>query len=132
MNYLLHNLGYDNPIDFRRIVLYTYKGRCMWLRDTRLDSLGLYDYTKWLPDIKYEQSNLERAKKSYKEAKIALAALTEERLRTYFEEELCKYEVLHNSQIVITLIMRPRLSVVPKNITLVLTSGLQFQIPRIG
>lgn len=97
MNYLLHNLGYDKPINFRYIVLSTYKSRCMWLRDDYLDNLGLYDYTKWLPDASYEQSNLEHAKKSYKEAKIALVSLTEEKLSAAYEEELRKYEVLHNS-----------------------------------
>lgn len=96
MNYLLHNLGYDQPINFRYIVLNTYKSRCMWLRDDYLDNLGLYDYTKWLPNIKYEQSNLERAKKAYKEAKLTLASLTKETLRARYAEELRKYEVLNN------------------------------------
>lgn len=97
MNYLLHNMGYDKPIDFRYIVLSTYKSRCVWLRDYYIDHLGLHDYTKWLPDIKYEQSNLKRAKKAYKEAKLKLASLTKETLRTRYTEELRKYEVLNNS-----------------------------------
>ena len=98
MNYYLHNHGYDNPIDFRRIVLQAYKNHCMWLRDDYLDHLGLYDYTKWLPDTRYEQSNLKHAKESYKKYKLELAALTNLRLKTLYEEELEKYEVLHNSQ----------------------------------
>jgi len=97
MNYLLHNLGYDQPINFRYIVLSTYKSRCMWLRDYYIDRLGLHDYTKWLPDIKYEQSNLECAKKAYKEAKLKLSSLTKEMLQDSYAEELRKYEVLHNS-----------------------------------
>lgn len=97
MNYYLHNVGYDQPIDFRRIVLQSYKSHCMWLRDDYLDHLGLYDYTKWLPDTSYEQSNLEHAKESYKKAKLELAALTNLRLKTLYEDELKKYEVLHNS-----------------------------------
>lgn len=98
MNYLLHNLGYDKPINFRYIVLSTYKSRCMWLRDDYLDNLGLYDYTKWLPDASYEQSNLKFAQQSYKEAKLKLASLTEEEPRAAYDEELRKYEVLHNSE----------------------------------
>lgn len=97
MNYYLHNVGYDNPIDFRRIVLQTYKARCVWLRDDRIDRLGLYDCTKWMPNISYEKSNLEYAKKSYKKVKLELAALTDEKLQKLYVEELCKYEVLHNS-----------------------------------
>lgn len=98
MNYLLHNLGYDKPVDFRYIVLSTYKSRCMWLRDDYINNLGLYDYTKWLPSASYEQSNLKFAQKSYKEAKLKLASLTEEELRAAYDEELSKYEVLHNSE----------------------------------
>ena len=98
MNYLLHNLGYDNPVNFRYIVLSTYKSRCMWLRDNYLDNLGLYDYTKWLPDASYEQSNLKFAQKSYKKAKLKLSSLTEKELRSAYDEELQRYEVLHNSE----------------------------------
>ena len=97
MNYYLHNNGYDNPINFRRIVLEAYKSRCMWLRDTYIDRLGLYDYTKWLPDTTYEESNLKFAKEAYKKNKLELAALTNFRLKILYEEELKKYEVLHNS-----------------------------------
>lgn len=97
MNYLLHNLGYDNPINFRYIVLSTYKNYCAWLRDDYLDRLGLYDYTKWLPNTSYEQSNLDRAKESYKKAKLELSTLTKVKLQNLYSEELCKYEVLHNS-----------------------------------
>lgn len=97
MNYLLHNIGYDKPINFRSIVLRTYKDRCMWLRDDYLENLGLHDYTKWLPDMSYEESNLNRAKESYKKSKLELAALTKEKLQDLYEEELRKYEVLHNS-----------------------------------
>ena len=98
MNYYLHNVGYDKPINFRRIVLQAYKYRCAWLRDDQIDRLGLYDYTRWFPDVRYEQSNLEYAKKAYKKAKLELAALTNVRLKTLYEEELKKYEVMHNSQ----------------------------------
>ena len=98
MNYYLHNVGYDNPINFRRIVLQTYKDRCAWLRDEYIDRLGLYDYTKWLPSTNYEESNLKFAKESYKKAKLELAALTKEKLQDLYEEELRNYEVLHNSQ----------------------------------
>lgn len=97
MNYLLHNLGYDNPINFRYIVLSTYKNYCAWLRDDYLDRLGLYDYTKWLPNTSYEQSNLDRAKESYKKAKLELSTLTKVKLQNLYSEELRKYEVLHNS-----------------------------------
>lgn len=97
MNYLLHNLGYDKPIDFRRIVLQAYKSHCVWLRDDYLDRLGLYDYTKWLPDMSYAQSNLQHAKESYKKSKLELAALTKEKLQNLYAEELKKCEVLRNS-----------------------------------
>lgn len=97
MNYLLHNLGYDNPIDFRSIVLRTYKSHCMWLRDDYIENLGLHDYTKWLPDMSYEESNLKHAKESYKKYKLELAALTKEKLQELYAEELRKYDVLHNS-----------------------------------
>lgn len=96
MNYLLHNLGYDKPVDFRYIVLSAYKSRCMWLRDDYIDHLGLYDYTKWLPDMSYEQSNLKNAKESYKKAKLELAALASIKLKALYEEELKKYEVMCN------------------------------------
>ena len=97
MNYLLHNLGYDNPINFRRIVLEAYKSRCMWLRDYYIDHLGLYDYTKWLPDTNYEASNLKFSTERYKEAKLELAALSKAKLQEMYKEELKKYEVMHNS-----------------------------------
>ena len=97
MNYYLHNVGYDKPIDFRRIVLQIYKAKRMWLRDESIDRLGLYDYTKWLPNVAYEQSNLKYAQKSYNQAKKQLAAITEEKLQELYAEELSKYEVLHNS-----------------------------------
>ena len=97
MNYLLHNYGYDNPINFRRIVLEAYKSRCVWLRDDYLDHLGLYDYTKWLPGTGYEESNLKFSTEAYKSAKLELAALNKTKLQEMYEEELEKYEVLHNS-----------------------------------
>ena len=97
MNYYLHNVGYDKPINFRRIVLEAYKSRCMWLRDDYLDHLGLYDYTKWLPDMSYEESNLKLSKERYKECKLELAALSKVKLQEMYEEELKKYEVMHNS-----------------------------------
>lgn len=98
MNYYLHNVGYDNHIDFRRIVLQTYKDRCVWLRDSSVDHLGLYDYTKWLPNTHYEESNLKFSQERYKEAKIELAALSKIRLQSLYEEELKKYEGMHNSE----------------------------------
>ncbi len=98
MNYYLHNVGYDKPIDFRRMVLQAYKYHCAWLRDDYIDRLGLYDYTKWLPNIGYEQSNLKFAKKAYKKVKLELTALTKEKLQDMYAEELKKYEVLRNSQ----------------------------------
>ena len=97
MNYLLHNLGYDNPVNFRRIVLEAYKSHCVWLRDDYLDHLGFYDYTKWLPDTNYEESNLKFSTEAYKSAKLELAALNKTKLQEMYEEELEKYEVLHNS-----------------------------------
>jgi hypothetical protein len=97
MNYYLHNVGYDNPINFRRIVLEAYKSRCAWLRDDYVDRLGLYDYTKWLPNTSYEESNLKFLKESYKKAKLELAALNKVKLQALYAEELKKYEVMHNS-----------------------------------
>ena len=97
MNYLLHNLGYDEPINFRRIVLQTYKNHCVWLRDDYIDHLGLYDRTKWLPSTNYEESNLKFSQEAYKKASLELAALTKLKLKELYEEELKKYEVLHNS-----------------------------------
>ena len=97
MNYLLHNLGYDNHINFRRIVLEAYKSRCMWLRDDYIDHLGLYDYTKWIPSTNYEESNLKFSQERYKEAKLELAALNKVKLQEMYEEELKKYEVMNNS-----------------------------------
>lgn len=98
MNYYLHNVGYDNPINFRRIVLQIYKYHCAWLRDDQIDRLGLYDYTRWLPNVCYEQSNLEYAKKAYKKARLEFAALNKVKLQEMYEEELKKYEVMHNSE----------------------------------
>jgi hypothetical protein len=98
MNYYLHNVGYDKPIDFRRMVLQAYKNRCVWLRDFQIDRLGLYDYAKWLPNPAYEQSNLDNAKKAYKKIKTELASISKEKLQKLYAEELCKYEVLHNSE----------------------------------
>ena len=98
MNCLLHNLGYDKPIDFRRIVLQTYKAKCIWLRDDYIDHLGLCDYAKWLPDTHYEESNLKFSQERYKELKLELAALNKAKLQALYEEELKKYEVMHNSE----------------------------------
>ena len=97
MNYYLHNVGYDNPINFRRIVLEAYKSRCVWLRDDYIDHLGLYDYAKWLPNTNYEESNLKFSQEAYKKAKLELAALNKIKLQEMYEEELEKYEVMHNS-----------------------------------
>ena len=97
MNYYLHNNGYDNPINFRRIVLLTYKDRCRWLRDEYIDRLGLYDYTKWLPNTHYEESNIKFSQERYKEAKLELAALSKVKLQEMYEEEIKKYEVMNNS-----------------------------------
>lgn len=97
MNYYLHNIGYDSPINFRRIVLEAYKSHCMWLRDEYLDHLGLYDCTKWLPNTNYEESNLKFSQERYKEAKLELAAINKEKLQSMYEEELKKYEVMNNS-----------------------------------
>lgn len=98
MNYYLHNNGYDNPINFRRIVLEAYKNHCMWLRDDYLDRLGLYDCAKWLPDTRYEESNLKHSQEAYKKAKLELAAISKAKLQEMYEEELEKYEVMHNCQ----------------------------------
>lgn len=97
MNYYLHNVGYDNPINFRRIVLQTYKDHCTWLRDYYIDLLGIYDYTKWLPNAYYEESNLKNSQENYKKAKLELEAMNKVKLQEMYEEELKKYEVMHNS-----------------------------------
>ena len=95
MNYLLHNLGYDKPVNFRYIVLTTYKNHCMWLRDSYIDRLGLYDYTKWIPDIEYEKRMFKMEKEQYKKTKEELASLTDEKLQKLYEQEVDKVKSLN-------------------------------------
>ena len=96
MNYLLHNMGYDKPINFREIVLRVYKDRCMWLRDTYFDRLNPYFYEQWLPNIKYQYESLERDQECLKKAQNELCSLTDEKLQEMYAKEVSKIETLHN------------------------------------
>lgn len=96
MNYLLHNLGYDKPVNFREIVLRTYKSHCMWLRDTYLDRLDLYNYESWLPNIQYFYDELERERERLKKYQNELLLLTDEKLQEMYEKKVSDIEVLHN------------------------------------
>lgn len=96
MNYLLHNLGYDKPINFREIVLRTYHHNCIWLRDTYFDRLDLYNYEKWLPNIQYEYNELEREQQLLKRDQDKLSSLTDEKLQEMYSEKVDSIKVLHN------------------------------------
>ncbi len=67
-NYLLHNIGYDKPIDFRYIVLSTMKsyGVCIHLRDYSITQLDLYDVNTWLRKTNYCEQELKRHKELLK------------------------------------------------------------------
>jgi hypothetical protein len=96
MNYLLHNLGYDKPVNFREIVLRQYHGHCIWLRDKYFDRLDLYNYEAWLPNIQYEYSALQSEQKLLEKVQNELASLTEEKLQEMYSKEVSKIETLHN------------------------------------
>lgn len=96
MNYLLHNLGYDKPVNFREIVLRQYHSHCGWLRDTYFDRLDLYNYEKWLPNIQYEYDQLKREQQLLDRDKNELSSLTDEKLQEMYAEEVSKIETLHN------------------------------------
>ena len=76
-NYILHNMGYGNPINFREIVLSTLKGFgiCCHLRDYSLSQLGTTDVTKWLANDNYERGNLKHWQESTEEKKKLLALI---------------------------------------------------------
>lgn len=73
-NYLLHNLGYDKPINFRYIVLDTLKryGICQHMRDYSTDHYGLTDVSKWLESTDYYEDKIKRSKEQLKEYKTTL------------------------------------------------------------
>lgn len=73
-NYLLHNLGYDEPINFRYIVLDTLKryGICQHVRDYSTNQLGLTDVNKWLESTNYYENKIKRSKEMLKEYKATL------------------------------------------------------------
>ena len=96
MNYYLHNMGYDKPINFREIVLRTYKSHCMWLRDTYFDRLDLYNYESWLPNIQYYYDELKREQECLKKYQNELLLLTDEKLQEMYEKKVESIQVLHN------------------------------------
>lgn len=96
MNYYLHNMGYDKPVNFREIVLRTYKNHCMWLRDTYFDRLDLYNYEAWLPNIQYYYDELKRERACLKKYQNELLLLTDEKLQEMYAEKVESIEVLHN------------------------------------
>ena len=73
-NYLLHNLGYDKPINFRYIVLDTLKryGICQHLRDYSADQLSLTNVDKWLQSTDYYKNKINGSKERLKEYKATL------------------------------------------------------------
>lgn len=96
MNYYLHNMGYDKPINFREIVLRTYKSHCMWLRDTYFDRLDLYNYEAWLPNIQYYYDELKHERECLKKYQNELLLLTDEKLQEMYAEKVESIKVLHN------------------------------------
>lgn len=78
-NYLLHNLGYDKPINFRYIVLDTLKryGICQHLRDYSTDYCGLTDVNKWLESTDYYEDKIKRSKEKLKEYKATLKQIAD-------------------------------------------------------
>jgi hypothetical protein len=89
-------MGYDKPINFREIVLRTYKNRCMWLRDTYFDRLDQYNYESWLPNIQYYYDALERERECLKKYQNELLLLTDETLQEMYAEKVESIKVLHN------------------------------------
>ncbi len=96
MNYLLHNLGYDKPVNFREIVLRTYHKRCVWLRDICFDRLDLYNYEKWLPDIQYYYNLLLDKESHLEKSQNELASLTDDKLQEMYLKKVSDIQVLHN------------------------------------
>jgi hypothetical protein len=94
MNYLLHNLGYDKPVNFREIVLRQYHSNCVWLRDTYFHQLSMTSYKPWLPDLEYYENSLRAEKRRLQEHKRQLAGLTEEKLQKMYEQEVNTIESL--------------------------------------
>ena len=78
-NYLLHNLGYDKPINFRYIVLDTLKryGICQHIRDYSTGQLGLTDVNKWLEYTGYYEDKINRSKEQLKEYKATLKQIAD-------------------------------------------------------
>lgn len=98
MNYLLHNMGYDKPINFREIVLRMYHKNCIWLRDTNFSRLDLYNYEEWLPDIQYEYRQLNAAQERVTKTQNELASLTDDKLQAMYELEVEKIKSLHRCE----------------------------------
>lgn len=95
MNYYLHNMGYDKPINFREIVLWQYHRNCVWLRDTNFDKLSLTSYKLWLPDLECYENELQAEKCRLQKYKSELDSLTDARIQELYAEEISKIECLH-------------------------------------
>ena len=102
-NYLLHNLGYDNPINFRYIVLDILKryGICQHLRDYSISRLSLTDVNDWLILTDYEECNIKRAKERLKENQTILKQIEsgdESYIQKEYEKQLSNAQSLRNSK----------------------------------
>lgn len=102
-NYLLHNLGYDKPIDFRYIVLDTLKryGICQHIRDYSTSQLSLTDVNKWLESTDYYEDKIKRSKENLKEYKAQLKQIEngdETYIQAEYEKLLSNAKTLRSSE----------------------------------
>ena len=102
-NYLLHNLGYDKPINFRYIVLDTLKryGICQHVRDYSTGQLGLTDVNKWLESTEYYENKIKRSKEMLKEYKATLKQIEagdESYIQAEYEKLLSNAKSLRSSE----------------------------------
>ena len=102
-NYLLHNLGYDKPINFRYIVLDTLKryGICQHIRDYSTNQLGLTDVNKWLETTDYHEDKIQKSKERLKEYKTILKNIEdgdESYIQAEYEKLLSNAKSLRSSK----------------------------------
>ena len=76
-NYILHNIGYGNPVNFREVVLSTLKGFgvCGHLRDYPISQIGTTDVKKWYATTDYEEGNLKHWKENTEQKKKQLQTI---------------------------------------------------------
>lgn len=98
-NYLLHNLGYENPVNFRYVVLSTIKGWgiCAHLRDELMDQLSLTNVNDWLGSTEEYERAILRAEMKLRNTQAQLKKIQggdESYIKELYDKEVNKAKSL--------------------------------------